>query len=282
MEGFSLKRPNEHANIVINPCTHHPLVLYRETDGGGVDSVRVRALDTMTGDDLVPTDKTEIDTVKFDRNTKCGDSAGCPSGSKICKCGGADAADCSADGVGGCVDIAGRVHGAAVRFSGGTCLLYAAYDYSAVASDGETYMKSKMKIIFLDGDTPVKIGEVISSEDDVPQNEWSGVALADQFTGRAGFFFYRQVDGDACDTRYIGKLSQNGLSFTDEEEISDTFPTIKFNAGGGMGHYVEGTRFTEPGVLFPSWSQPVETAVPCQACLVQDYSMVVMGSKVSP
>jgi len=147
----------------------------------------------------------------------------------------------------------------------------------------ETYMKSKVKIYFLVGDVPVLLfQEVKSSMDSVAQNEFNGTVLVDQFTGRGGFFFYRQNDGNPCDTTYVGNVSSDYLNF-DEQTLSNSFPTIQFAGITGMGHYVEGGRFTEPGVLFPSWSQPVVTeAEACIACGFSNFALAVFGSKVSP
>lgn len=275
---------HEHPNIVINPCTHHPLVIFREKTGmfSAPDDVHVVALDTMTGLTL---EDTVIETgVKFEVNSKCGESE-CPSGEQICKCFGATTSACSASQDGGCMELAPRVHGATYRFSSlsdDTCLLYLAYDYSAIASDQETYMKSKLRIFFLDGDVPILGQEIKSSMDSVAQNDFNGTVIVDQFSGRVGFFYYRQIDGNACDTRYMGKVSPDGLA-VDEITLSSSFPTIRFAGVIGMGHYVQGGRFTEPGFLFPSWSQPVVTIdEPCVECFTNHYSLAVIGSRVSP
>lgn len=142
-------------------------------------------------------------------------------------------------------------------------------------------MKTKMKIFWLDGDSPVEVQEIRSSMDAEARNDFNGTVLVDSFLGKVGLFYYSQEDGLPCDTYYKGRISSDGLDF-EEVTLSASFPSIQFAGVTGLGHYVEGARFTEPGVLFPSWSQPIATSSPCQECFGNDYSLAVLGSRVIP
>lgn len=268
---------DEHVNVVVNPCTHHPLVLLRERDEGATTHrIRMLALATTDG---APLADLVVDTVEFAGNTRCGDAA-CPDDEEICKCTGAGSTDC-ADTSPGCLDLAARVHGAALLGPGGTCRLYLAYDRSVTAADGERYMRSRLQVFDLVGDAPSPALTLDSSPDAAARNEFGGAVLADWATGAVGLFFYRQEGGDPCATRYVGLVRRDGPTFA-ELTLSAPFPSMRFDFTDGLGHYVAGGRFSEPGVLLPAWSQPLATTAPCQPCQGQDYSLAVMASRVVP
>ena len=62
------------------------------------------------------------------------------------------------------------------------------------------------------------------------------------------------------------------------------FPSLVAPGVDGLGHYVAGSRFTEPGRLFPSWAEPVVTeAATCVQCLLnQQWSVAVFAAGVRP
>lgn len=276
---------NEHVNVVVNPCTHNPLVLYRRPKSANLpEDILLQAYDASTGEKLTAEPIVLDQGVPFEKNTDCGGNE-CPSDFEICTCGGVMSDTCTSSGT-GCMDLAARVHGVATMTPDGVCRMVIAYDFSVSIEDGmmttRKFMKSRMKSFTLSGDSPKEAFTLNSSDPSTSFNDFNGTVLHDYFSKRTGFFFYRQMNNNACDTRYMGWVSSNGINGFELIQVSDPFPSIRFDFTDGLGHYVEGARFTEPGVLFPSWSQPIQTAPPCQECMGMDFSLAVMGARISP
>lgn len=279
---------DRHPNVVVNPCTHHAIAVARASGG-----ISYAIYDT--NGDLVAADL--ADDVDHAPNSNC---AGTPCGQaaikpgEICRCGGVDG-DCGEQP--GCWDLAGRVH-AATYFDpdpdSRRCFLNLAYDFSEVALDGEIYMKTRMRTFDITDES--NITQKISLDSDspsAPHNDFNGIVAVDRFTGALGLFFYRQEPdpldplgrGDPCTTTFQGIVSDDGNLFGAAKQLSGEFPSMRFDFTDGLGHYIEAARFTEPGLLLPSWSQPIaiqDTNTSCVSCQGADFSMATMGTRVRP
>ncbi len=269
---------NEHPNVAINPCTHHIYALYRETEDGVPERIRVAVVDTNGDKGDPPINFVLDDAVEWGFNTQCGGGS-CGEDYEICTCGGPDGQDCLKGDVPtvACMDLAARVH-ANITYvpEDNSCRLHIAYDHFTAAG----YAKVRMKTFDVTTDQFAPLHTLDSSPPDSSFNDFNGTVLADYFSSRLGVFFYRQEAGDPCATRYMGLLSDDGSDFELREVSDGSFPTVWFEGTGGIGHYVEGARFNEPGVLFPTWSQPVPSQAPCLSCQGMEYSLAVMGRRV--
>jgi hypothetical protein len=268
----------DHTNVVVNPCTHHPIGLFRTNSAAWYS--------------IFDTNGNELQAVAFDTdaahagNTSCGPlGTACPSGGEICLCGGIEGECGDAEG---CWNLTRRVH-AATRYEPAdqTCRMYLAYERSAQASDGETYMKARLRVFDItDESNIVEIGSPVdSAPDGDAHNDFGATTSANFFTPSVGFFFYRQEGGDPCTTVFRGLVSADGGdSFAAiPQPLSTPFPSIRSNFTDGLGHYVEAPRFTEPaGWLFPTWSQSILTVAECTPCLGQQYSVGTFGARVRP
>jgi len=272
--------PDGHANVVVNPCTGHAIVL-----GRTASYVRYAVFDG-TGHELAASD---VDRdASFERNTACGGGISCETGfpgperGHICHCGMAQA-DCGQTP--GCWDLERRVHAAVRVQPSQQCTLLLSYDRSAKADDGETYMKSRLRVLDVTDDAFVEVATFDSSPSSAPWNDFNATVTSDRFSGAAGMFFYRQDDGDPCTTTLRGIVSRDGgRTFEDTPVLSGPFPTMRFTFTDGMGHYVEASQFTEPGWLVPSWSQPlpISSGEPCVSCQGIEHSLVTMAARVRP
>jgi hypothetical protein len=274
VQGMSPPQLAEHANVVVNPCTHHPIFLVRDTD------LQVRYIIFDTGGNLV-TD-TVLDVAAHEDNSNC-QGEPCPPSQEICACGGTG----GTCGEAGCWNLTSRVH-AATHFDPGSqsCRLYAAYDYSD-DSTGDTIMKARLRILDItDEDNIVDVAAAVeSTEQGVSEgwNEFSATVAADFFTDGVGFFFYRQDSGNGCTTTFRAMLSDDGgNTFSLPFAVSAPFPSVRSNFTGGLGHYIEASGFSEPGWLFASWSQTIETAAPCLDCEGTPLSVATFGARMSP
>lgn len=261
----------DHANGLVNPCTHHPILLTRS---GGEINARFFALN---GDLAASAVLAEFAFTQ--PNTRCGCS-----GQDICKCG-AGTTDCGGQ-PDDCHDIAHRVH-AAVQEAQGVCTLHVAYDESYAGADGNTYMRAVLKSFDVSigkESAPVELQERKSAIEMVDNhNDFEAVVVADYFTPAVGLFHYRQVDGAACDTRFGGLVSADGSNFN-AVELTGPFPTLIEGVTSGLGHYIAGARFSRSGHLLVSWSQPIPLAGPelCLACQGTDYRLAVLAADVVP
>ncbi len=271
-----------HANVVVNPCTHHPIFLARDTE----DQVRYMILDTggnlLDTDGNPATDGTVLEVAPNEKNSNC-QGEPCPSGGDICACGGTG----GTCGEAGCWDITSRVH-AATHFDpvSEECRLYAAYDYSD-DSTGDTVMKARLHILDITDEENIvdEHPTVESTEQGVSEgwNEFSATVAADYFTDGVGFFFYRQDSGNACTTTFRAMLSDDGgNTFSAPLAVSPPFRSVRSNYIDGLGHYIEASGFSEPGWLFASWSQTIETATPCLDCEGTPLSVATFGARMSP
>jgi hypothetical protein len=268
--------------VVVNPCTHHPIFLGSRLGADVLD---------LDGHVLSTTQLLALPDIPHNENSSCG-GAPCPA-FDICKCAGA-MSDCGGQA---CTRLTARTRAATrvtMEAGGPECTLYVAFDSSATASDGETYMKSRLRAFDITGDkelAPEEIPlnlqpqgtDVDSSPDSDPHNDFGAVVVADFFTPAVGLFFYEQDGGNPCMTSFRGIVSSDGTSFEAlPSPVSGTFPTIFFSMTGGLADYLGAVSFTEPGRLFVTWSESIPTAAPCQACQGQDYSLAVMGAEVRP
>lgn len=132
-------------------------------------------------------------------------------------------------------------------------------------------------------DLPV-IAIVDSSPESSPDNDFGASVVVDYFTESVGLFFYRQEGGDPCETTYRGRIrSSDSDEFVLTAALSGSFPSLRAPGVDGLGHYVAGATFNEPGRLLPSWSQPVNTMVECTKCdQDQNWSVAVFTAGVRP
>lgn len=271
-----------HNNVVVNPCTHHAIALERKS---GAVQYTFLGLD---GGVLQGGLKVADNDADIQANSNCGGDP-CTGAGRVCKCTGAESAECGETS--SCLEINPRVHGA-VRFIPGTttvpsrCLMYLAYD-RATDAGGDMLWKSRLKVFDITDEslTPAQaeVETHNSSGDTSPHNDFNSTILVDFFTQATGFFFYRQYEGNACSTTYIGHVRRTEAANFVTISLSSAFPSLVAPGVDGLGHYVAGSRFTEPGRLFPSWSQPVVTEVKCVECLLdQQWSVAVFAAGVRP
>jgi len=273
---------DRHSNVVVNPCTHHPILLYRRDpiDFGLIDGT---IFDTKSN---IVTRLVIDESAPIVPNSNCG-GVSCDAFGDVCRCNG-NTNDCREPGARSpCLDLAPRVH-AATRYEPetGQCLMYVAYDYSRTV-DGDSFIKSRMKVFDITDEANVAELRLIESTDPGAKeqafNDFNATVLVDFFSPRVGFFFYRQEGGEPCTTSYRGTISSDDAISRQEIILSaSSFPSVAFNFADGLGHYVEGSDFTRPHRLFPVWSQPLIVQEPCVSCMGQNFSLVSMGSEVTP
>jgi hypothetical protein len=265
-----------HNNVIVNPCTRHPIFLDRSASG-----VHMHIFDTAGT--LIK--NFTVANVSYNKNSNCG-GAPCGAGNNmICKCTGVASNDC---GTAGCAEVAPRVHASAKYDSiTGKCYVYLGYDRSCAASNGNTYMKAAMSIVDVTAEAnPTVVVTRQASPCTAAHNEFNTRVSAHYFARDAGFFYYRQRDGDACQT-YIGAQVDENLaitSITNAGYLTGPFPTMRHDLTRGLGHYSSSLyQFQLPGGwLFDSWSEPVATNIACTSCQGTNYTLSIRGTRIKP
>ena len=278
-EQLAYTKPGAHNSVVVNPCTHHPIVLDRNRLN---DSIVYTIFDIHGNPTSPLAHKADEDALRTP-NDNCG-GIPCVNG-EICRCGDLNSEDCGP--VGQCLDINPRVHGA-VRFDqdSGKCFLYLAYDRAS--PDPGHFWKVRLKILDITDESLApnlpEIDTVDSAPAEMAWNDFSPSIVVDYFSEAVGLFYYRQESGNPCTTSYRGLIrATDGALFTDTEPLSGTFRALIAPGVNGLGHYVSGVRFTEPGRLLPAWSQPIPTNEACTKCdQDQNWSVAVFTAGVRP
>ncbi|RMG93356.1 MAG: hypothetical protein D6705_18905 [Deltaproteobacteria bacterium] len=269
-----------HSRVVVNPCTHRPIVGTRRqafVSGGVGRQIRLNAVGT-NGELLADLVVDRFSTSVFSQcqGVAAGEIPRCQLGTMECTNGAADA----------CLEI-DRSPDLATWFdpATGKCRAYVTYDVLDPDS-GTVVVRTAVVDVTNDDvfDPMTSVLEVVDSASAADgHRDFSGTVVVDAFTGSAGVFFYRQEKGDPCVTTLRGMVRSGADGpWEPTEPLAGPFPSIVADPDG-MGHYVRGVSFPRPGRLFVTWAEPWPTSdASCAVCQGVRYSLAVRGREVMP
>jgi len=277
-----------HATVSVSTCGDPNLavVAYREND----DDIWLAMQYSMEVAPILAPIYFKLDDLPFEQSSDCANAIGCTTNSQVPKCSNICGSDC---GPAGCWAINPKPQVVA-RYDTTTskCYAYVVYSYSAgPATDGETYFKTRMKIVDLTNvsylSPPVVVKTYDSHTAATVGNDFSGMVSARPSGSRnVGFFWYRQVGGDPCNTIIQGKINAAGglASMTLVNVTTNGFKSINTSFTGGMGHYITAIENgISGGYLYPTWAVPNGRAnANCTMCQGSPYQIRIAGTRVLP
>jgi hypothetical protein len=286
VNGNSSTNAAPHATVTVNPCTHDAIVAYRDdsnqinlrfynVNGNAVSSLVVNPSAPLAQTTACATDGCSDNTFRVPR---------CVRGGGMCT-----SNDCGEQP--GCARLASKVH-VATKYDStyGACYAYVAYDASETTGDGQTHLRAHLSIVDMTSEPGAYVITNFSSTsfDGVADNDFGSIVTANEFNRNVGWFYYHQINGNACNTTFTGATSTN-LGFpggmTALGPISGPFPTMHFFGIHGIGDYIGIIKRGLPGgYLFPTWAEPVATSATCVQCgsSMQQYSLAIKGTQLTP
>lgn len=235
-----------HKTVVVNPCTHHALVSYLESNGTATN-VKIKAVNragAITGRWTIPTSQKP--------NTNCtgtGTNFACPGGNVWICPPQPGATSCAFNRYVPRVQLATKV----VPGSSQQCLLYAGWDESYLSSKGQR-LRAAMAIIDVTGSPNEEPTTVLRSAPPDGTQYYASTPVASRYSDNVGWFFVA-TDPPYTTNHMLGYVSPTlkmNLTTSTVIPVSDAFQNLWM--GDNMSQMLGGLP---GGDLFVTWPEQV-------------------------